>query len=72
MGPQTPLSDLPFEGRVLSIEETEEGLVGWVEVRGARIRVNLSLVPEVRPGDWVLVQGKVALGRVEGRRDEVH
>lgn len=71
MSLEAPLSDLPFEGRVLSVEETAEGLAGWVEVRGARIWVNLSLVPEVRPGDRVLVQGKVALGKLE-ERHEVH
>ena len=40
-----------------------EGRVGKVSVRGARRSVALDLVPDVRPGDAVLVHAGLALAR---------
>lgn len=57
--------EILFEGKVLRIREEEDMKDGWVELHGVRIRVNLSLVPEVQEGDRVLVQGRMALSRIE-------
>jgi hydrogenase maturation factor len=40
-----------------------------VRVGGAYLPVSLSLVREVRPGDRVLVQGRVALARIDREVD---
>ena len=57
--------ELLFEGKVLRIRDEEDLKDGWVEIHGVRVRVNLSLVPEVQVGDRVLVQGRTALSRIE-------
>ncbi|MCI0441696.1 HypC/HybG/HupF family hydrogenase formation chaperone [bacterium] len=57
--------EILFEARVLSIADSEEGRLGLVNFRGVRILIQLSLLPEVQPGDFVLVQGRFALSRLE-------
>lgn len=57
--------EILFEGKVLRIRDEEDVKDGWVELQGVRIRVNLSLLPEVEVGDRVLVQGRMALSRIE-------
>ncbi len=48
--------------RVVAIEED-----GWgqVEVSGVQRRVSLRLVPEVGPGDYVLLHAGYAIARVD-------
>lgn len=58
--------EIMFEGHVSKVEDSADGKVGWVEFHGARVMVNLSLVPSVQEGDTVLVQGRFALSTVEG------
>ncbi len=66
-------SDIPFEAVILQLEETDEGRMAWVEYRGVRVRVSLALVPDARPGDRVLVQGRTALSvLIEESRNAVH
>ena len=57
--------DLRFEGKVLRILDEQEQKNGWVDLQGVRIRVNLSRLPDVHEGDHVVVQGRMALSRVE-------
>lgn len=59
--------EILFEGKVLRILQEEDGKNGWVDLQGVRIRVNLSLLPEVHEGDCVLVQGRMALSRIDKR-----
>jgi hydrogenase maturation factor len=59
-----------FEGQVLSLEQSEHGTEGWVDFHGVRTRVNLSLVPGVEAGQWVVVNGRVAISRLE-ETDEI-
>jgi hydrogenase maturation factor len=58
-------SEIIFEGKVIRIQELEDQKQGWVELRGVRVRVDLSLLPAVQVGDHVLVQGRLALSRIE-------
>jgi hydrogenase expression/formation protein HypC len=39
-------------------------MMGVVDVRGNRLRAGLALVPEARPGDWVLVHAGFAITQV--------
>lgn len=61
--------EILFEGQVSKIEDSTDGKVGWVEFHGARILVNLALLPAIRVGDTVLVQGRFALSTVEGEHE---
>ncbi|MBI4444268.1 MAG: hypothetical protein HY645_00045 [Acidobacteria bacterium] len=54
--------DQVFEARVESLREGPSGPEACISVRGARWYVSLSLLDSVQAGDYVLVQGKVALG----------
>ena len=57
---------LAVPGRVIEIEGSDPLLRhGKVEFGGIRKGVNLSLVPEVEVGDWVLVHVGVALNRLD-------
>jgi len=38
-----------------------EGPVGWAEVQGISREVRLDLVPEVQPGDWLIVHAGYAI-----------
>ena len=51
---------LAVPGRIVSREEN----LGVVDVRGNRLRAGLALVPEARPGDWVLVHAGFAITQV--------
>ncbi len=61
--------DVPFEATILRIEEGEDGRLAWVEYRGVRVQVSLAFVPNARPGDRVLVQGRVALSLISEESD---
>jgi len=57
---------LAVPGRVVSVEESDPVLRhGKVQFGGIRKIVNLSLVPDVGVGDWVLVHVGVALHQVD-------
>lgn len=60
--------EILFEARVLSVQGSNEERIGMVDFRGVRIVIHLSLVPEVKPGDLILVQGRFALAQVEESR----
>ncbi len=38
-----------------------QGSTGWVRTAAGEVRVDLTLVPQVRVGDWVLVHAGFAL-----------
>jgi hydrogenase expression/formation protein HypC len=56
---------LAVPGRIL--ESTDVGIsrIAKVEFGGITRQVNLDFVPEVQPGDFVLVHAGFAIGRVE-------
>jgi len=47
--------------------DASDGTCAWVDVGGARRRVNVSLLDDdaVRPGDWVLIHVGFALARID-------
>jgi hydrogenase maturation factor len=57
--------EILFETRVLSVLQSNEGRIGIVDFHGVRFVIHLSLLPDVKAGDVVLVQGRFALARVE-------
>jgi hydrogenase maturation factor len=58
-----------FVGRVEEIRVTELGREGTVSVRGARLTVTLDAVPDAGRGDYVLVEGGVALARLRSEEE---
>ena len=47
--------------------DSVDGQYAWVDVGGARRRVNIALLTEeaTRPGDWVLIHVGFALARID-------
>ena len=47
--------------------DSVDGQYAWVDVGGARRRVNMALLTEeeTRPGDWVLIHVGFALARID-------
>ena len=54
-------------GLPMQVRSIEAGRV-WVEGRGERRRVDLALIGEVAPGDWLLVHLNDARERIDARR----
>ena len=64
-------AEFSFEGKVLALRNSDEGIVGWVEFQGIRFRVNLSLLPGIHEGEKVMVCGRTAMSRAnEPTKDE--
>ena len=51
-------------GRLVDVRDSTSGVVGRMDVRGARVEVALDLVPGAKAGDTVLVHAGVALSIV--------
>lgn len=43
----------------------EEGNLGKAEYLGTKVRVNLSLLDEVKVGDWVIIHAGFAITRLD-------
>jgi len=57
---------LAVPGSIISINEKEGcGQTGIVDFNGSQVEVYLSLTPEVRPGDWVLVHAGFAISEID-------
>jgi hydrogenase expression/formation protein HypC len=56
---------LAVPGRVLEVHRDRELLVGRVDFGGAARTVCLETVPDVQPGDYVLVHVGLAIGRID-------
>lgn len=61
-----------LEAEVVLVRRNGFGREALVRAGGVYVPVNLSLVREVRPGDRVLVQGRVALARIDRKPDREH
>ena len=51
---------LAVPGQVVS----RDAIMGVVDIRGNKLRAGLALVPEAKPGDWVLVHAGFAITQV--------
>lgn len=59
---------LAIPGKIVELMQDEPlARLGKVDFGGAVKAINLSLVPEARAGDYVLVHVGVAIGRVDER-----
>lgn len=56
---------LAVPGKVLEAEDVGIGRIAKVEFGGITRQVRLDFVPEVQPGDYVLVHVGFAISRVE-------
>lgn len=57
---------LGVPGRVIEREESVDDLPhGLVEFAGVRRRVCLACIPEVAPGEYVIVHAGIAISRVD-------
>jgi hydrogenase expression/formation protein HypC len=51
---------LAVPGKIVSREDN----IGVIDIRGNRLRAGLALVPDARPGDWVLIHAGFAITEV--------
>lgn len=61
-------SDEVTRARVVSVNAAS--FLAIAEVGAAMLDLDISLVEEVMPGEWVLVQGGVAIGLLEAAPDD--
>jgi len=47
------------------VTAVEEGGLGKAEYLGTKVRVNLSLLEEVKVGDWVIIHAGFAISRLD-------
>lgn len=47
-----------------------EGTEAMADLHGNRIRINTMLLPEVRPGDWVLIHAGFAIQQLDQKSVE--
>jgi hydrogenase expression/formation protein HypC len=55
---------LAIPGQILVVEDAANQLA-TVEVAGVRRRVNVGLIDDARPGDWVLIHVGFAMSRID-------
>lgn len=56
---------LAVPARVLRIDGPAGA--GTVDHQGTEVRVNLALLPGIKPGDWVIVHAGFAISRLSAR-----
>lgn len=57
-------------GEIVEIYLEEDITMGKVRVGMAFVRVPLTLVPGIRPGDWILIESGVAIAHVASSQAE--
>jgi hydrogenase expression/formation protein HypC len=55
---------LAIPGQIVAVEDAANHLA-MVEVAGVRRRVNVGLLDDVEPGDWVLIHVGFAMSRID-------
>jgi hydrogenase expression/formation protein HypC len=55
---------LAIPGQIIAVEDAASQLA-TVEVAGVRRRVNVGLLDDVEPGDWVLIHVGFAMSRID-------
>ena len=56
---------IALPGRIEDVSGEDIGRIGRVDFGGITREVNLALVPEAAPGDWVLVHAGIAINTVD-------
>jgi hydrogenase expression/formation protein HypC len=55
---------LAIPGQIVAVEDAANHLA-MVEVAGVRRRINVGLLDDVEPGDWVLIHVGFAMSRID-------
>ncbi|HSA94725.1 MAG TPA: HypC/HybG/HupF family hydrogenase formation chaperone [Acidobacteriota bacterium] len=55
---------LAVPAKIIRLEESGQGTARYM---GSEVRANFSLVPEARPGDWVIIHAGFAISVVDAR-----
>jgi hydrogenase expression/formation protein HypC len=55
---------LAIPGQIVAVEDAANHLA-MVEVAGVRRRINVGLIDDVEPGDWVLIHVGFAMSRID-------
>jgi hydrogenase expression/formation protein HypC len=55
---------LAVPAKIVRLEGSGEGTASYM---GSEVRANFSLVPEARPGDWVIIHAGFAISVVDAR-----
>jgi hydrogenase expression/formation protein HypC len=53
---------LAVPARIVRLEESGQGTASYM---GSEVRANFSLVPQARPGDWVIIHAGFAISVVD-------
>jgi hydrogenase expression/formation protein HypC len=53
---------LAVPAKIIRLEPDGQGTVSYM---GSEVRANFSLVPQVRPGDWVIIHAGFAISVVD-------
>ncbi len=53
---------LAVPAKIVSLEATGQGTVSYM---GSEVRANFTLVPQARPGDWVIIHAGFAISVVD-------
>lgn len=53
---------LGIPARVIQVDSSGEGKVDYM---GTRVRVNFSLLEDIKPGDWVIVHAGFAISKLD-------
>jgi len=56
---------IALPGRIESVQGEDIRRCGRVDFAGVRREVNLALVPDAGPGDWVLVHAGIAINAID-------
>ncbi len=55
---------LAVPARIVRLEASGQGTASYM---GSEVRANFSLVPQARPGDWVIIHAGFAISVVDAR-----
>lgn len=56
---------LAVPGKVVEVRDRGAQKTGTVDFQGSTVEINLTLLPEVGPGDWVLVHAGLAITQLD-------
>jgi len=55
---------LAVPAKIVSIDESGQGTASYL---GSEVKANFSLVPQARPGDWVIIHAGFAISVMDAR-----
>ena len=53
---------LAVPAKIVSLEDSGQGVASYM---GSEVRVNFTLVPQAKPGDWVIIHAGFAISVVD-------